>query len=348
MQAIEVRDREIELRLEGYARARLSPDPQSIARSRARIMREARLRFEEAQIAARTAPPAVLVPHRSMIRRVAMPLLAASVWVVLAVGTMSAAQPGGPLYPTRMWVETATLPANGMARATTELRRLDARLAEASTAAGRGDAGAVQAALDAYRQIADETLVATAGDAALETLVADALDKHRTVLTAVAASLSAKGNETAAAAVEASIQRAIAHNQTVIDRIDQGNSGGGNGSTGGDNNGGGNGGGNGAGSGAGSGGANPGGNDGANPGAGNPGAGGGTGDGGGPGASPVTDPGSGGGTGPGGNGGTGPGGNGGNSGGGNDKTPKPPKPTPTPPDPDHGNPDHTPRGQGQP
>ncbi|MEO5941716.1 MAG: hypothetical protein ABIZ72_11775, partial [Candidatus Limnocylindrales bacterium] len=59
MQAMEVRDREVEFRLDAYARVRLSPDPQAIARSRARIMREARLQFEAAKTAAGLAPPVV-------------------------------------------------------------------------------------------------------------------------------------------------------------------------------------------------------------------------------------------------------------------------------------------------
>lgn len=233
MQAMEVRDREIELRLESYARARLSPDPQSVARARARIMREARLQFEASRIAAHMAPAVITAPRRPMLRRVAMPLVAAGVWIGIAVGSISAAQPGGPLYPTRMWVENATLPNGGVARANTELTRLEARLYEAGAAAARGDAGAVQAALDAYRQIADETIAAAAGDADLEALVAAALDKHRVVLAAVAASLDGRGDNTAAAAVEASIQRAIAHNQAVIDRIDEHNASGAGGSGGG-------------------------------------------------------------------------------------------------------------------
>src|SRR5829696_4196881 len=46
MLGIELRDYEVERRLELYARARLTPDPQVKARARARVMREARLRFD--------------------------------------------------------------------------------------------------------------------------------------------------------------------------------------------------------------------------------------------------------------------------------------------------------------
>jgi hypothetical protein len=246
MQAMDVRDREIERRLESYARARLTPDPQAVARARARVMREARLQFEASRIAVHMAPIIPLAMHRSTARRVMMPFLAASLWLGIAVGSVSAAQPGGPLYSTRMWIETAALPSGGVARASAELTRLDARLSDALGGASRGDANAVQAALDAYRQIADETIAAAAGDPALEALISAALDRHLAVLAAVASSLEAKGNDTAAAAVEASIQRAIDHNEAVVTRIQA--SGAGNGANGGSAPGGG---GNGSGSGSG-------------------------------------------------------------------------------------------------
>jgi len=231
MQAMDMRDREIERRLESYARARLSPDPQAVARARARVMREARLQFEASRIAVHMAPVVPLASRRSTARRLMMPFLAASLWLGIAVGSISAAQPGGPLYTSRMWIENAALPSGGVARATAELTRLDGRLADALGAASRGDVNAVQAALDAYRQIADEALAAAAGDPAIEALVSAALDRHLAVLAAIASSLEATGNDTAAAAVEASIQRAIEHNEAVVTRIQA--SGAGNGGNGG-------------------------------------------------------------------------------------------------------------------
>ena len=233
MQAMEVRDREMERRLESYARARLSPNPQAVARARARVLREARLQFEASRIAVHMAPTIGLAARSSMVRRLALPLLAASVWLGITVGSISAAQAGGPLYPTRMWVENATLPSAGAARASAELDRLDARLAEAITAAAGGDSGGVQAALNAYRQIADDTMLAATGDQPLEARVAAALDQHRAVLTAVAARLQSKDNDRADAAVEASIQRAIDHNQAVVDTLGASRAGGTGGTTGG-------------------------------------------------------------------------------------------------------------------
>ncbi|GAC1669048.1 MAG: hypothetical protein NVS9B8_11690 [Candidatus Limnocylindrales bacterium] len=219
MQAIEVRDDEMERRLGAYARARLSPDPRAIARVRARIMREARLQFEASRIAVHIAPAVIRQTHRSLFRRVAMPLLAASVWLGIAVGSISASQAGGPLYATRMWAENAMLPDGRASRAAAELGRLDARLAEAYAAATRGDAGAVNAALDAYRLIADDAIAASTGDLSLEATVATALDKHKVVLEAVAAGLVQKGDDNPAAAVEAAIQRAIERTQAVVDQL---------------------------------------------------------------------------------------------------------------------------------
>ena len=329
MQAMEVRDREIELRLEAFARARLSPDREAVARTRARVMREARLQLEAARIAGNMAPPTALAAHRPIARRLAMPILAASLWLALAVGSISASTAGGPLYHARMWIETATLPVDGVSRANAEITRLNERLAEATAAAARGDAGAVQAAIEAYRQIADEALAGSTGDQALQTLVAGALDRHLTVLAGVAASLEGKGNDTAAAAVEASIQRAIDHSQAVVDRVGANGAGSGGSGTSGHPA------------------TSPGGTDDHGTGSGS-GAGAGSGSGAGSGAGAAAGSGSGSDSGSGAGAGSGAGtGSGGNT--KPDKTPKPtpePRTTPEPPDP-QGQPDHTPRGPNQ-
>lgn len=219
MQVIEAGAFEIERRLESYARARLNPDPLVIARVRARVMREARLQADLPRITVLGAPAA----RRSggpLARRLSMAFLAAAVWLGVAAGSIFAAQAGGPLYPARMWLEQSTLPGEPAARAAAELTRLDARLADALAGAARGDGGAVQAALDAYGQIADEMLAGAAGNATLENIVGAALDRHLAVLGEVASRLADKGNDTAAGALGASITRAIDHNQAVMDRLD--------------------------------------------------------------------------------------------------------------------------------
>lgn len=217
MQAVDIVDAEIERRLDSYARARLSPDPRSTARVRARVMREARLHVQAVRVAAHIEH--AHAPRRSPGRRLALSLLAAAVWMAIAVGTISAAQAGGPLYPARMWLESATLPAAGSARASADIERLEARVAEVLAAAAGGDAGAVRAALAAYRQIADDAVGAIGGDEALQTLVATALGRHSTVLAAVADGLAERGNTTAADAVGVSLERAIETNRAVIERL---------------------------------------------------------------------------------------------------------------------------------
>jgi hypothetical protein len=214
MQAIEA-GTELERRLAFFAYARLSPDPSATARTRARVMREARLSFEAARIAVHVAP-SLAATRRSIRRRIVMPFLAAGLWLGIAVVSISAAQPGGPLYQSRMWIESAALPGAPGARTSAELERLDARLAEAFSGAARGDRAAVSAALEAYGLIADEVTAQSAGYPDLEALVAAALNRHQAVLTAIAAGLSDRGNATAADAIERNIQRAIERNAAVI------------------------------------------------------------------------------------------------------------------------------------
>jgi hypothetical protein len=215
MQAIDAGDLELERRFESYARARLSPDPGATARIRARVMREARLQHEAARIVAHMAPVTMLT-RRSVVRRVAMPLLAAVVWLGIAVGTIAAAHAGGPLYPARLWLENASVPTSGAARVSAELDRLQDRVAEALDAANNGDVDGVAAALAAYSAIATDATAAAAGDPDQIARVEAALANHVAVLTAVAAGLTERGNDVAAGAIETNIQRAIAHNAAVI------------------------------------------------------------------------------------------------------------------------------------
>jgi hypothetical protein len=222
MQVMEAADFEIERRLDSFARARLSPDPQAAARMRARVMREARLRFAAPMPLSPTSEVVALRRSPRRTRRLGLSVLAAAVWLGVMVGSISAAQAGGPLYGARMWIENVTLPVDATARATAELARLDDRLTEVIAAAARGDAGAVQAALDAYRAIADTAIATAAGSDALEALVSKALDAHLAVLTGVADKLTARGNDTAASAVQAAIERTIARNRAAIVQIGAG------------------------------------------------------------------------------------------------------------------------------
>ena len=218
MLAIDAGDIELERRFDSYARARLSPEARSVARIRARVMREARLQLEAARIAAYVAP-SIRASRSSTLRRAAVPLLAAAVWLGIAVGTMAASQAGGPLYASRLWIEAATMPAGGGARVEADLERLDDRISEALAAANAGNRGALAAALDAYVAIAEDARASTNAETTLLARVEQALARHQAVLTALAAGLGAKGNDTAADAIERNVQRAIDHNAAVLQTI---------------------------------------------------------------------------------------------------------------------------------
>jgi hypothetical protein len=224
MQASISGDLDIERRLEAYAAVRLSPSALAAARMRARVMREARLSFAAAeQSSARIATLVEIQARRraGLMRRGAGILLAACLSLGVAGGAMAAAQAGGPFYPTRMWLETITLPAVGAGRMDAEIMRLESRLAEVMAAARSGDQGAVEAALLAYQAIADEAVSAGGGDLAASERLRLALDRHLAVLATVASNVPAQARES----IERNILRAIEHNAATVQRID-GNRGG--------------------------------------------------------------------------------------------------------------------------
>jgi hypothetical protein len=213
---------EVERRLHDFARGRLSPSAGSKARSRARVMREARLVFaNRASGTAVAVASAELTVARARSRRAAMrratALLAAAVLSLIAVGgALAASGAGGPLYPARVWIETITLPSEPGARAAAELTRLESRMSELEAAVRSGDRAAVSAALAAYEQIADEALAGAGTDqAAIDKLLA-ALDRHVAVLERVVSQVPAQ----AAESITGNIEKAINHNDAAIQRID--------------------------------------------------------------------------------------------------------------------------------
>jgi hypothetical protein len=229
MQASIAADLEVERRLDDFARGRLTPSAASKARSRARVMREARLAFADqaahvnalaaAQADAKVAGSAA---RRTHVRRGVALLAAAVLSLVVVGGAFAASTAGGPLYGARVWLETVTLPTDATARADAEMTRLDARLADLQTAVRSGDRAAAAAALAAYEQIADEALADAGTDqAAIDKLTA-ALDRHVTVLERVAAQVPPQ----AAASITTNIQKAINHTDAAIERIQAGPNGG--------------------------------------------------------------------------------------------------------------------------
>ncbi len=164
-------DDELTRRLEAYAEARLSPDLSTTTRMRAEVMAAALGGAEAARADADRVPTVGMIvrvdrQRRSAWRRPMALLLAAGLAVALSVSSVAAAQPGGPLYGARIWAETLTLPSTANERAQAELRRLDARLAEAAAATAAGDTNAANAALEAYGAIVTEATVGGGGSVA--------------------------------------------------------------------------------------------------------------------------------------------------------------------------------------
>ncbi|MGZ8438825.1 MAG: hypothetical protein ACXWXR_09855 [Candidatus Limnocylindrales bacterium] len=188
----DVEDLELAERLEAYAEARLSPSLSASSRMRTHVMaaaeRQAALLRADADRAAFAAAELASRPRRTQVvrwRRPVAALLAASLTLALAVGSVAAARPGGPLYGTRIWAETLTLPSTAADRAAAEVRRLNDRLAEAAEAAAAGDANAADAALAAYNAILAEAMAGTNGNAVANATLNAAVRRNIEVLTAL-------------------------------------------------------------------------------------------------------------------------------------------------------------------
>jgi hypothetical protein len=219
MQHQDPEDDELTRRLEAYAEARLSPELSATIRMRARVMaaahRQAALARADADRAAAAAAIAAQAQdrtRRSAWRRPLTALLAAGLTLVVGVGSVAAAQAGGPLYGVRIWAETLTLPSEADARALAELQRLEERLAEAAAATAAGDLNAANAALEAYAAIVNEATENAGNDvsaaATLETGVRSNID----VLTVLV-------DRVPSDAARDAIQRAIDRSDSALDEM---------------------------------------------------------------------------------------------------------------------------------
>lgn len=215
----------VERQLAVFARVALEPDPAAMARVRAAVLREARLRLAlpagdaHMSLATRAGmdrPNPLHRPFRGWsVRRLTGVLAAASMSGLVLGGTVFAStRAGGPLYDARVWLEQMTLPADPDARLEAEIARAQARLAEAAEADAAGDDGAVAAALGAYARIVDETLAegAAAVDGAERATLA--FQHHLSVLSALQATLEAADSPAADAVADA-----LDRSSEAIDRL---------------------------------------------------------------------------------------------------------------------------------
>jgi hypothetical protein len=197
---------ELSRRLTSYALT-LNPSADASARMRQAVL---------ARSSSRIAAPPVAVPRRFEKRsfRAATALLAACLGIAAIAGVSAAADVGGPLYATRLWAETLTLPAEPDARIIADVSRLDDRVADVRRAAAGGNGDAARAALDAYGAVIDD-LVSTAGtDASRDAVVTTALDQHLDVLTAL--------QDRVPAAAATALQVAFDRASGAIDRLGAG------------------------------------------------------------------------------------------------------------------------------
>lgn len=232
-------------RLEAYANIRLSPDLATSSRLRARVLAVA---HRQASLARADAALTVLSPSgvagalasRGLTRavlstsgrsgsgrryRAAGALLAASLATAIVVGGVSAARPGGPLYETRLWAETLTLPGDPSARAVAELGRLSDRLREVGEADRSGDPLAAMAALAAYEAILEQASASAilAGDDVAAAVLETGVGRNVEVLRALAARVPT----TASAAITRAVDAAIARSTDAVQRIGANRPGGG-------------------------------------------------------------------------------------------------------------------------
>jgi hypothetical protein len=209
--------------LHAYAETRLTPDLATSSRIRARVLAVAHRRAElagadvsRALLSAATArakeSPVRTVPRRRG-RRLAAGLLAATLAVAGAAGVALASQAGGPLYPTRLWSETLTLPTDPSARAVAQLDRLERRLAEATAAARVGDVAAVQVAVQAYQDILEDAARAAeaAGDHVAAAVLETGVGQNLSILQALTDSVPSSATD--------AIRHAIERSGTAIDRV---------------------------------------------------------------------------------------------------------------------------------
>ncbi len=232
-------------RLEAYADIRLSPDLATSSRLRARVLAVA---HRQASLARADAALTVISPNavageyaagelardgrRNPVRtgsrrwsRAAGAFLAASLATAIVVGGVSAGQAGGPLYETRLWVETLTLPGDPSARAVAELSRLRDRLREAGEADRAGDIAGTMAALGAYEAILEQASASAiaAGDDVAAAVLETGVGRNVEVLRALAARVPT----TAGAAITRAVDAAIARSTDAVERISASRPGGG-------------------------------------------------------------------------------------------------------------------------
>jgi hypothetical protein len=193
--------------LEARVDQAFAPDATAFRRIREHVTGE----FRVAAAAARRGDAPGRARWSLPLRPVAAFLLAA-ILLAGSVGLAAANSGAGqPFYGLRLATEELTLPASGAARVQAQLARLDQRLVEAQRGAQAGDAGAVAAALAAYRSELTDTLTRADAEGVDIGAVLERLAVHQGVLDALSGTLPA--------AAAHGIQEALDQVGRAVDRL---------------------------------------------------------------------------------------------------------------------------------
>lgn len=169
---------DLERELRTYVSARLSPDRFASHRMRTAVMEHARTAMPAGAPAPASHRLDVLSAFRVGARRLAPFALVAALAIGSGTVAGAAATPGGPLYPVRVWVETALLPSGGNARSDAQQALLNERIDEISGALGAGNGAAADAASNAYDQEVDQAVAQAAQDRATLLGLRDTVARH--------------------------------------------------------------------------------------------------------------------------------------------------------------------------
>jgi hypothetical protein len=177
--------------------------------------------IERARSAQTAAPPRALDVRGRLglgFRRLAAVALVAAVAITAGTAAGVAAAPGGPLYGVRIQIETALLPASGIARTDGQVGLLDERTDELTTAVDAGDANAADAAANAYGDQVDQAVSSTDQASGSVAQQVAGLEQLRTTLTRQLAHFQGltKPNDKSAT----NLEKLIAKTQAAIAAID--------------------------------------------------------------------------------------------------------------------------------
>ncbi len=193
--------------LRRHAQASASADPPALDRIRSHVLGS----FAAAQ-SGRAAAPA-----RSPVRVRAAVLLAVAVLLVVSGGALAASAPGGPLYATRIDIESLTLPNAGTpAWYRAEIGRLGDRVDEVQSAVRSDNPAAVEAAAGAYQSILAQTLdqpATSPGD--IPPGLTRALDQHADLMQSLI--------PRAPAPAQAALRTALGHLKQAVAAVGQRN-----------------------------------------------------------------------------------------------------------------------------